>query len=277
MRTLLVLARISNLPTVWSNCLAAWLLCGDGSWGRFGLLCLGATLLYTGGMFLNGAVDERFDRRYRPERPIPSGRTSSRTVWILSCCLLITGWGTFALLGGAPAIIAAILLITIALYDVVHKRTALAPLLMAACRFLLYVLAASVLNREGSPAVLWWGGALAAYIVGLSYLARGESTGGSATRWPTLLLFAPALVALIQRSAQPWNQWLALLAQIAWTFWCLAGRKPRGLASVPQGIAGLLAGIALVDLTAASCCGMPVVFLALFVLAILLQRIAPAT
>jgi hypothetical protein len=277
MRTLLVLARISNLPTVWSNCLAAWLLCGDGSWGRFSLLCLGATLLYTGGMFLNDAVDEGFDRRYRPERPIPSGRIGSRTVWILSCLLLITGWGTFALLGGAPAILSAILLITIACYDVVHKRTALAPLLMAACRFLVYVLAASVLNREGSRPVLWWGGALAAYIVGLSYLARGESTGSPATRWPTVLLFAPALVALIQPSVQPWNRWLALLAQISWTFWCLAGRKPRALAPVPQGVAGLLAGIALVDLTAASCCGMPIAFLALFFLAILLQRIAPAT
>lgn len=277
MRTLLVLARISNLPTVWSNCLAAWLLCGGGLWDRFDLLCLGATLLYTGGMFLNDAVDERFDRRYRPERPIPSGRIGSRTVWILSCLLLLAGWGTLASLGSAAAIVAAILLVAIVFYDLVHKRTALAPFLMAACRFLLYVLAASVLNRSRNPAVLWWGGALGAYIVGLSFLARGESTGGVALRWSTVLLFAPALVTLVEPPVQPGNRWLGLLVQIGWTLWCLAGPKPRWLASIPQGVSGLLAGIALVDLVAASGYGVPGIFLGLFVLALLLQRIAPAT
>ena len=70
MRTLLVLARISNVPTVWSNCFAASLLAGGTSGSRLALLCLGATLLYTGGMFLNDAVDQVFDRQYRPERPI---------------------------------------------------------------------------------------------------------------------------------------------------------------------------------------------------------------
>src|SRR5258707_12171009 len=89
MRILLVLGRVSNLPTVWSNCLAAWLLGGGGAWSRFAVVCLGATLLYTGGMFLNDAVDEAFDRRFRPERPIVSGRISARTVWVLSCIWLL--------------------------------------------------------------------------------------------------------------------------------------------------------------------------------------------
>ena len=32
LRTLLVLGRVSNLPTVWSNCFAGWLLAGGGLW-----------------------------------------------------------------------------------------------------------------------------------------------------------------------------------------------------------------------------------------------------
>src|SRR5437899_1088645 len=64
-RTLLVLGRISNLPTVWSNCLAAWLLAGGGPWSRFAILGTGASFLYTGGMFLNDAFDVEFDRKYR--------------------------------------------------------------------------------------------------------------------------------------------------------------------------------------------------------------------
>ena len=47
----LVLGRVSNLPTVWSNCLAG---CWLGGWNRPGpvLLLFGGTLLYTAGMFL---------------------------------------------------------------------------------------------------------------------------------------------------------------------------------------------------------------------------------
>ena len=31
-------------------------------------LCLGGSLIYTGGMYLNDAFDVRFDRSFRPER-----------------------------------------------------------------------------------------------------------------------------------------------------------------------------------------------------------------
>ena len=61
-RTLLLLGRVSNLPTVWSNCLAGWLLGGGGEWWRLGLLSCGATSMYVGGMFLNDAFDAAFDK-----------------------------------------------------------------------------------------------------------------------------------------------------------------------------------------------------------------------
>src|SRR5690242_6624569 len=162
MRALLVLGRVSNLPTVWSNCLAAWLLAGGGPWPRFGLLCLGATLLYTGGMFLNDAVDEGFDRRYRPERPIPSGQISVSTVWILSVLWLVPGWAVFFVLGRTAVQLALALLVAIVLYDFVHKRTTFSPFLMAACRFLLYLPAAVSARGVLSSALMWRALALAA-------------------------------------------------------------------------------------------------------------------
>jgi hypothetical protein len=280
MRTFLVLARVSNLPTVWSNCLAAWLLCGGRSWVRFGLLSLGATLLYTGGMFLNDAVDEGFDRRYRPERPIPSGLVTSRTVWALSFLWLGAGWAIFLFLGTAAIVMASLLFGTIVLYDIVHKRTILAPLLMAACRFLLYLLAASVVAQTLNPPVLWRSAALAAYIIGLSYLARGESTGALLARWTLALVFVPALVCLLHPASagmNPWNVFAVVLVQVTWTIWCLWRPKPRLLSAIPQGVAGLLAGIALVDWLAAIGFGLPCAFICLFLLAFLLQRLAPAT
>ena len=280
MRTLLVLARISNVPTVWSNCFAASLLAGGTSGSRLALLCLGATLLYTGGMFLNDAVDQAFDRRYRPERPIVAGKITARSVWVLSLLLLTSGWVMCLCLGKPAAVAGSALVVTIVWYDFVHKKTTLAPLLMAACRFLLYLLAAGVASGTG-PKLVWLPAlALAAYIVGLSYLARGESTGGVLSRWPLGLLFVPALLAIALIEKPPillWATAVVVIIQIAWTVWCVWPRAFRTLRFIPRGVAGLLAGIVFVDWLAVSGTGHAVVFVLLFVSALLAQRVAPAT
>ena len=278
MRTLLVLARVSNLPTVWSNCLAAWLLAGGGAWSRFALVCLGASLLYTGGMFLNDAVDQEFDRQYRPERPIVSGAIPASRVWVLAIAWLGMGWLLFAVLGHRPAIVAALLIGIIILYDWAHKQTVLAPLLMAACRFLLYLLAALTAANAFDSALLWRASVLFAYIVGLSYLARGESTGAQFWRWTIALLFVPALVAHIAPLGAPKLMvGLVTAVQVGWTLWALSGKKPKLLSMIPQGVAALLAGIVLVDWLAVAGYGPASAFLLLFGLALLTQRLAPAT
>jgi 4-hydroxybenzoate polyprenyltransferase len=277
MRALLVLGRVSNLPTVWSNCLAAWLLAGGGTWPQFGLLCLGATLLYTGGMFLNDAVDEGFDRRYRPERPIPSGQISTSTVWILAILWLVPGWAVFFVLGRMAVQLALALLVAIVLYDFVHKRTTFSPFLMAACRFLLYLLAAASARGVVSSALVWRALALAAYIIGLSYLARGESTGNRLAPWTILLLLTPIAVAFVQPLSAPLLIGTAAAVLAAWLAWCLLTRASWRIPFLPKSVAGLLAGIALVDWLAAAGHGYAIVFLGLFVLALFLQRVAPAT
>ena len=169
-RVLLVLGRVSNLPTVWSNCLAAWLLGGEGPWDRFGLLCLGATLLYSGGMFLNDAFDVGFDRRYRSERPIVSGQVSLRFVWIAGTTLLGIGWLVIVPLGSNAAFFGILLVLGIVFYNWIHKRTSLAPLLMACCRFLLYLMSASAAQLGFSQAVVWFALALFCYKIGRAHV-----------------------------------------------------------------------------------------------------------
>src|SRR5580698_6010042 len=81
LRTLLILGRVSNLPTVWSNCLAGWCLGGHGSVASLVWMALSASFLYEGGMFLNDAFDAEFDYHHRRTRPIPSGAITEREVW----------------------------------------------------------------------------------------------------------------------------------------------------------------------------------------------------
>src|SRR5271169_6112757 len=91
-RTLLVLGRVSNLPTVWSNCLAGWWLSGGGNFWKLPLLLLGMSALYTGGTFLNDAFDAEFDQRRRTARPIPAGKILPETVWFYGWVWLALGF-----------------------------------------------------------------------------------------------------------------------------------------------------------------------------------------
>lgn len=278
-RTLLVLGRVSNLPTVWSNCLAGWLLGGGGDWLRFGVLCAGATLLYVGGMFLNDAFDAEFDAQYRRERPIPTGAISLAVVWKLGFGLLITGAALASLLGMTSAITAVLLAGSILLYDSLHKRVMFSPLLMALCRLLLYLTAASAAVRGVTDLAVWSGIALAAYIVGLSYLARKEATGVVIQKWPQALLFVPVALALVLNDGV--SRESALLISAVFILWIIRSLRPVWMQpiQVSRAVSGLLAGIPLVDWLAVADAPhlLGAYFIALFVLALLFQRFVPAT
>jgi 4-hydroxybenzoate polyprenyltransferase len=279
LRTLLVLGRISNVPTVWSNCLAAWLLNGGGNWLAFGLLCAGTTLFYVGGMFLNDAFDADFDRRFRAERPIPSGQIAERDVWWIGSLLIFFGWLFLFLLGGKVALFGSLLVAAIVLYDAVHKHTEGAPFIMASCRFLLYLVAGAATFQIVSGLVLWHGLALAAYIVGLSFLARKESGQGKVSRWPLLFLVLPLVTNVAVNSPQAVLSWAASLALVAWLVLCVRPVLQTARPNVGRAVGGLLAGIVLVDCSALPHLTIAVAaaFAGLFVLALLLQRIVPAT
>ncbi len=278
-RTLLVLGRASNLPTVWSNCLAGYLLGGGGSGWRLLVLVLGGSLAYLGGMYLNDAFDASFDRQFRRERPIPSGRIEEALVWRIGWGLL--GGGTFLLgtLGWTAAVLALALALAVVLYDAVHKALAFSPVLMALCRFLLFLTAAAAADRGVTGYALWSALALAGWIIGLSYVAKRESTTGELQRWPLVVLALPvALNGLLNNGDWRLRGLIFAALVVAWAGWCLRHTFVEGPRNLGLTVAGLLAGICLVDLLAVVPePGYALVFLALFGAALLGQRFVPAT
>lgn len=279
-RTLLILGRVSNLPTVWSNCLAGWVLGGGGDWDHFLTLGLGITALYLGGMYLNDAFDAQFDTQHRPERPIPSGAIDLTTVWKLGLGWLGAGLLILILLGTKPALFAALLTVSILVYDAVHKMFAFSPVLMAACRFFVILLAASAGYDGVTGLSVWSALALASYVAGLSYIARRESVPTPLRHWPCLLLAAPLVLALIVNRG-PYQPGGLLLGAIL-LIWMLRSLRPALWAeqrNPGRCVAGLLAGICLVDLLAVGpqAPWLTPVFVGLFVLALLGQRFVPAT
>jgi len=120
---------------------------------------------------------------------------------------------------------------------------------------------------------------LAAYITGLSYLARGESWQGIASRWPLLLLLAPLAVTVMIISHRDAISWIASAILLAWMLWYLRGMVDRVVQPIGKSVAGLLAGIVLVDWAAVPRMAdeFNLVFIGLFFLALILQRKIPAT
>jgi len=280
LRTLLVLGRVSNLPTLWSNCLAGWWLGGAGHPEQLPFLFAGASFLYAGGMFLNDAFDAEFDQRHRPERPIPAGLISLTIVWQWGLIGLGLGGACLICLGRVTGGLGVALAFCILLYDSIHKRIAWAPVLMGLCRLLVYLIAASVGVQGVTGWSVWCGLALASYVAGLSYLARRESTPGPLGYMPALLLPVPIGLALIMNAAGYRQAALLLSAALAlWVVRALRQTLRFAEPNVGRTVSRLLAAIVLVDWLAVADAPrqLDFVFIALFLAALLLQRIVPAT
>ena len=281
LRTLLVLGRVSNLPTVWSNCVAGWWLAGGGNFWKLPLLLLGVSALYTGGMFLNDAFDVDFDQQRRASRPIPSGKISLEAVWRFGWAWLALGILCLLFVGKIAGVFAVVLAIFILIYNATHKFITASPWLMGACRFWVYVIAGTTGTNGLNGWPIWCGAALALYIVGLSYVARRESSREKIPHRPLILLAAPVFLAMLMNAGE--NRvaaiWLSLIL-ILWIAFCVRSIFQPGEVNVGRIVSGLLAGIVFVDWVAvAPVCphGLSFTFLILFGATILLQRFIPAT
>lgn len=297
----LELCRISNLPTAWTNVLAGWLLAGGG-WQdqRLPWLLLGGSLMYCAGMILNDAADAKWDSEHRRERPIPSGRVSLHAAWTGGVGGLMGGVFCMAWLGGADVLWVCLLLLAIVSYDLLHKEWQGSVLVMGACRALLYMAAASplatmklldccsgLMTDHGMtvvqiktfaglpPGLVLHALAIGAYVMGLTMMARNESTGRSqnllAAFLSRMLLFAPGILAAAWFiRGGDWRMVILIVIFAAMVSTCSRIMRAGGPA-IGRAVGILLAGIAVVDALAVATISVPLA--CLFVAAAPLLRL----
>lgn len=249
------LGRVSNLPTVWTNVLAATVLAGSTPTPlRFGLLLLAISLFYIAGMYLNDAFDRHFDASAYPERPIPSGAVAAGTVFTVGflglgageLLLIIVGYGVDGGQGWTPVAAGLCLAATIVYYNMHHKRNPLGPLLMSLCRALVYLTTALAVAPAVSRQV-WWGvGLLMAYVVGLSYVAKQETLARLTHIWPLAFLSAPFVYGAVAgwRGLMALSVYAGFLAWVSSALWRLIRHSQT---DVRESVLTLIAGIALLD------------------------------
>jgi 4-hydroxybenzoate polyprenyltransferase len=250
------LTRGANLPTVWSNLLIGWLIAAafganfDGdSLPRLGLLLAGLSLVYTAGMFLNDAWDVAWDTPRHPGRPIPSGRLSQQSVRTAGLACLILGSTLAAFTAPWLVLPLGALGVLILVYTALHKiRPALGAALMGSCRALLPLI--GFLSNpppagDGLPLVLAHAASLGLATVGISVLARHETTGSEpdgAARILPLLAILPVPLLLLARGETPWLPMIwacGLLLLVGWS--------RRRIADIGQRVSARIAGLCLVD------------------------------
>lgn len=280
-RPWLELARISNLPTVWTNVTAGWLLTGGAILDPALLwMLLAGSLLYTGGMILNDAADVKFDREHKTERPIPSGKVSAAAAWSVGLSMLITGWCVAVLMAGASVGITTALVGCILFYDLYHKPWSGAVWVMGMCRVLLMLMPGVCFLT--SDRVSWWLGvvpyalALGAYIVGLTMVARMESKKNSTSKWQLWLarglLWGPGLLAVVMMFNAEKLRPVTILADLApllplllvgvFALWVMFAMRimSQGGPAIGRAVGLLLAGIPIVDALAVSQVSLPLAF-----------------
>ncbi len=286
--TMLKLGRVSNLPTVWTNALAGSVLAGsvlDGSvsGGQTGLLAvliiaLVLSLFYIGGMWLNDAFDAEIDAQERASRPIPMGEIGVAAVFVVGFGLLIAGILLAFMLGQTAGLTGIGLAVSVVLYDWLHKRTVLSPVIMGMTRFFCYVLAAAAVGQI-TGSVLAGGLGLLAYIVGLTYAAKQEAYDRLDRAWPLAVLALPLAYGLWQSVRMPVALaiWAGLLVVVLIALRLLM-RRAKG--DVPRAVVTMIAGISLYDGVLIAATGQTMLALlavAGFALTLVLQRVVSGT
>lgn len=271
------LGRISNLPTVWTNSIAAICLV-DASRLDASAIVLTAvfSLFYMGGMYLNDAFDADIDACERPERPIPMGQASRRSVFVAGFGLIGAGTATLFWFGIWSGVFGLMLATAVILYNALHKTWNVSPLFMAACRMLIYLAAGATVAIPLPTVLLIAGAGLFCYVVGLTCAAQEEAYDRVASLWPLVLLFAPMVFGAV---AVPNSIWLlpAFAGWLAWAIWPLL-RRAAG--DVPNAVVKLIAGMSLYDAILIAGLGethFALLALACFMLTLLLQRFVAGT
>jgi 4-hydroxybenzoate polyprenyltransferase len=191
----LQMMRPANIVTAWADILVGYAAAGLVIIGHTPIvpllwLLVATTGLYGGGVVFNDVFDAELDAIERPERPIPSGRSSRYEAILLGVGLLLMGVVAASRVSAMGGWIAVFVALSALLYDAASKHhPVFGPVNMGVCRGGNWLLGISAI-----PGMVWHHSFIAlvpiVYIAAITLLSRGEVHGGDrkASTWALGLL-----------------------------------------------------------------------------------------
>jgi hypothetical protein len=270
----LTMARISNAPTVVSNVLAGAAIAGRADVAVIAEVAVAMVLFYTAGMLLNDVCDYQWDQSHRPDRPLVAGTVSRQAALIATIALFAVGGALLALVSPRALVSGVILAAFIVAYDSWHKTNPFSPLVMGACRVMVYVTA--FVSLTWPPTLLLALGSilLLLHLIGLTALAKSEVKPSVTNYWPAAVLFVPGLYFLFSAP-------ILAIANIAWVGFSIRTVYRKEDRRIGLAIGRLIAGISLLDALIIAAVGGSLSWIALaalaFGLTLLLQRFVEGT
>lgn len=187
------LMRPPNLWTAVADIFAGYAVAGLPNPASLFILSVSTIGLYGGGVVLNDLFDAKLDRVERPERPIPSGRASTRGAALLALSLFSIGIGAAFMVGSTSGLLAIGIAASALLYDTRAKHfPIIGPINMGFCRGLNLLLGVSV---HPSALLIFWPLALVpwTYIAAITLLSKGEVHGGRRS----MILLSSGMIAAV--------------------------------------------------------------------------------
>ncbi len=203
------LLRLPNTFTVMADPLAGWFAVGGGTpaW-QLPLLVGASACFYTSGIVFNDCFDYQLDSVKHPERPLPSGAVSLKTVWLLGSALMIAALALAALAGPVPLGVGAFLGAMIFFYNAWARRfAALRPLVLGTCHFANFLLGMRCL-----PLRMWWMPAtLGVYAGIITFLSRRKAGNQALQQIVKRLLLGIIVVDAVVVLLSPFGDWIGAL------------------------------------------------------------------
>ena len=251
------LLRVSNLPTCVANVLtgaAIGMQFQEVFLAKLAALVVSISCYYCGGMILNDLCDLNYDKLHRPDRPIVTGNVSFRTALTITVFLFVLATAILYIIAAHALILAAALLASIILYDVLHKKISSSVVLMGICRALVYMTCAVAVAEPSQATAAMQKGLPFAIIIGfytlsITIVARMENqTRLDRRKWLSIAM-PPALLGIIF-FIRPTQVIYATIAGILLGVWMICGcrfvfaRPPK----TKQAVLIWLSGMCLADM-----------------------------
>ena len=177
---------------------------------------------------MNDVVDAKYDIKNKPDRPIASLKLTVGFSAAFTFGLLVSGI-FFLVLSKSSLLWILALVVSIIVYNIIHKKTSSAIYVMGLCRTLLYLVAGY--SFGDSFHVLAWAIVLGLYTAGITLVARGEDSETDASKYGYVLIYLPSFLSvylILRGDSIDVSVLISSLLFLFWIIYCFRVFKKGG-------------------------------------------------